>query len=254
MSIRVLINGARGKMGQEAVKAIQADPELKLVGTGQKGDSLRQLILETEAQVVVDLTTPQSVFENTLIVLQAKARPVIGTSGLTESQISSLQKEATKLKIGGIIAPNFSISAVLMIHLAEIAAQFLHRIEIIESHHDGKVDAPSGTALQTAQRLAQARSAAPFMSSEQPLARGQFCHQIPIHSIRLPGQVAHQKIWFGSLGETLRIEHDCIERKAFMPGLILCCKKAPFLKQLFYGLDHLLFPEGQNTQPRLVDF
>ncbi|MGE3920810.1 MAG: 4-hydroxy-tetrahydrodipicolinate reductase, partial [Gammaproteobacteria bacterium] len=171
--------------------------------------------------------------------------PVIGTTGLLAEQIQALQQMANEKKMGGIIAPNFSIGAALMMKFAAEAVEFLPQVEIIELHHDGKKDAPSGTAIKTAELINAKRKTIPAKKHSEELfpgSRGANVNQIHIHSIRLPGFIAHQEVIFGGHNETLTIRHDSIHRSAFMPGVILACKKVIHLNHLVYGLDHLLWP------------
>ncbi len=226
MPIRVLVNGANGKMGQEVVKAIQQDKELNLAGTAGKNDNLAEKIKSTQAQVVVDFTVAGSGFKNTQTIIEAGAHPVIGTTGFSLEQIDALQKIAATKKLGGIVAPNFSPGAVLMMQFSETAARYFPHVEIIEMHHDGKKDAPSGTSRKTADMIAD-------VLNKKSSA-------IPIHSVRLPGLVAHQLVVFGGHGETLTIRHDSVNRECFMPGVILACKKVVLLKELVYGLEKIL--------------
>lgn len=244
MGIRVLVNGAAGKMGQMVVKAVQADAELILAGAIDQQHDLAAEIKQTQAQVVVDFTHAEVVQKNIQTIIQASVHPVIGTSGLTQAEITPLQKQAAQLKLGGIIAPNFSLGAVLMMKYAQEIARYFPQVEIIEMHHAEKLDSPSGTAIRTAEMLAAARDASQLAvkPTKETIAgaRGARYQDIPIHAVRLPGLVAHQQIIFGSLGETLTLRHDSIDRLCFMPGVVLACKKVLALKQLIYGLEHIL--------------
>jgi len=242
MTIRVLINGAGGKMGQAAVKAISDDAALALVGQTGRHDNLAAEIKASKAQVVVDLTNAEAVWKNAEIIIKAGAHPVIGTSGLLKEQVQKLQDQCTQLKLGGIIAPNFSLGAVLMMKHAQEMAKYFPQVEIIEMHHDDKLDSPSGTAVRTAEMLATTRNPVAKKSNKEvvPGARGAFYQDIHIHSIRLPGLVAHQQIIFGGTGETLTLRHDSIDRLCFMPGIILSCKKVIELSTLVYGLESIL--------------
>lgn len=244
-TITVIINGANGKMGSEAVAAVNNDPVLNLVAALGRNDDLGKTIRETNAMCVVDFTTPSTVFENTKTILENDAHPVIGTTGLTMEQIGELQKLALSKQLGGIIAPNFSIGAILMMQFAKRAAAFFPDVEIIEMHHEKKKDAPSGTAIKTAELIAENLD-----SSLKKIINCQESHtgalgakykNIPIHSVRLPGFVAHQQVIFGGADESLTIRHDTIHRKCFMPGVVLACKKAPALTDLVYGLEHVIF-------------
>lgn len=242
--ISIIVNGAHGKMGSETVLAINNTPELKLVAALGSSDNLESAIQKTHADCVIDFTTPNAVFQNTKTILENNARPIIGTSGLKLDQVNELQSLAAKKKLGGLIAPNFSLGAVMMMQFAKTAAAFFPDVEIIEMHHEQKKDAPSGTALKTAELIAEQQHASIKNPNEcresLPGALGAKHKNIPIHSIRLPGLVAHQLVIFGGDHETLTIRHDSIHRKSFMPGVILACKKVPTLKSLVYGLESLL--------------
>ena len=241
--IRVLINGARGRMGQASVKAVTEDPELDLVGQTDLGDDLSDKIRQNQAQVVVDFTVASVAMENSAAIIKSGARPVIGTSGLLPEQVSNLKKLCKKHNNGGVIAPNFSIGAVLMMKYAQDAAKYFPNAEVIEMHHDRKTDAPSGTAIKTANLMAESIKLVTGKIDEEeiiPGARGAESEGIRIHSVRLSGLVAHQEVIFGGESQTLKIRHDSIHRDSFMPGLCLACKKVMLLKELVYGLEHLL--------------
>ena len=243
-NIRVLVNGAKGRMGQEVVKAVTAASDLELVDQTDLGDDLIARIKASQAQAVVDFTTAAVAFENTRKILEAGVHPVIGTSGLLAEQVAELQQLAEDKDIGGLIAPNFAIGAVLLMKYAQDAAKYLPDVEVIELHHNRKADAPSGTAVKTAQLIAEARQEIPkALVEEKELfegARGSEVHGVRVHSLRLPGLVAHQEVIFGGTGETLTIRHDSIHRESFMPGVCLACRKVIGTQQLFYGLEHLL--------------
>ena len=243
-NIRVLVNGAKGRMGQEVVKAVTAASDLELVDQTDLGDDLIARIKASQAQAVVDFTTAAVAFENTRKILEAGVHPVIGTSGLLAEQVAELQQLAGDMDIGGLIAPNFAIGAVLLMKYAQDAAKYLPDVEVIELHHNRKADAPSGTAVKTAQLIAEARQEIPkALVEEKELfegARGSEVHGVRVHSLRLPGLVAHQEVIFGGTGETLTIRHDSIHRESFMPGVCLACRKVIGTQQLFYGLEHLL--------------
>lgn len=244
MTISILVNGAKGRMGQTVVQAIKQDPELHVVAQTDKDDDLATAIQASKAQVVIDFTVADSAFNNINTIITCNAHPVIGTTGLLAEQIKSLQQLCQKKKLGGLIAPNFSIGAVLMMQMAELAAKYLPTAEIIELHHPGKQDSPSGTALKTAEMIANSRnrSVAKQISRETiPGARGAIANGVHIHAVRLPGLVAHQQVIFGGEGETLTIKHDSIDRQCFMPGVLLACKRVVELKKLVYGLEYLLF-------------
>ena len=242
--IRVLVNGAKGLMGQEVVKAVTVASDLELVDQTDLGDDLISRIKASQAQAVVDFTTAAVAFENTRKILEAGVHPVVGTSGLLAEQVAKLQQLAQDKGIGGLIAPNFAIGAVLLMKYAQDAAKYLPDVEVIELHHNRKADAPSGTAVKTAQLIAEARQEIPkALVEEKELfegARGSEVHGVRVHSLRLPGLVAHQEVIFGGTGETLTIRHDSIHRESFMPGVCLACTKVIGSQQLFYGLEHLL--------------
>ncbi len=243
MLTRVLINGAHGKMGTLACEIIRSHPDFELVGTLTRQDNLREKLSQTSAQIAIDLTCADSVYENTLIIVECGVHPVIGTSGLLEDQIKTLKQKCETLKLGGIIVPNFSLSAVLMMRFATEAARNLSEIEIIEAHHQNKLDSPSGTAIKTAELIANAKSKP---NKDLPLreiisgARGGKHQGIPIHSLRLPGILAYQQVIFGNEGETLTITHNTIDRTCFKPGIILACQGVQKLDSLYYGLEHLI--------------
>jgi 4-hydroxy-tetrahydrodipicolinate reductase len=239
MAIRVLVNGANGKMGRVTVDAIQECNDLELADAIGRENNLAGSILENKADVVVDFTLPDVVFDNAKTIIKTGARPVIGTSGLNEEQIDELTKLCEENKLGGIIAPNFSLGAVLMMKYAQDAAKYFQHAEIIEMHHEKKVDAPSGTAVKTAQMMAKVRETIDAIPVNAP-ARSEAHTDIPIHSVRLPGLFAHQMVIFGGFGETLTLRHDSLDRKSMMPGVCLACRKVMRLDTLIYGLEHLL--------------
>ncbi len=244
MQVKVLVNGARGKMGQEVVKAVSADAALKLVGERNKDTDLWATIKVTKPDVVVDFTTPSAVYENVLLMIDLGVRPIVGTTGLTAEQVVDLQQRCAEKKLGGLIAPNFSLGAILMMQFAKVAVRYLPDVEIMEFHHPAKLDAPSGTALRTADLIAQAREQAPQLVASQEFvqgARGANYQAIPIHAIRLSGFVASQEVLFGGQGETLSIRHGTIHREAFMPGVRLACKKVMELDRMLVGLENILF-------------
>lgn len=240
MTIKVIVNGAKGKMGQVTVVAVTAEPKLELVAALDQQDDLAKAIKEHHANVVIDFTIPSTVYNNTKTIIQYGAHPVIGTTGLTLDQIHELQQLSAKKSLGGIIAPNFSLGAILMMRYAEDAARYFPDVEIIEMHHEKKVDAPSGTAAKTAEMIATTRSAKHVLSSDSNRARGDHHQGVPIHSVRLPGLFAHQCVLFGGVGETLTIRHDAMNRDAMMPGVILSCQKVMELDCLVYGLENIL--------------
>ena len=239
----ILINGANGKMGRITCAAIEQAPEYKLVAKTGHNDNLAQTIADSGAKIVIDFSTASVGFEIAKTIIDSGAHPVIGTSGFTEEQITHLQTVTAEKKLGGIIAPNFCIGGVLMMQLSRSAAKYLSHIEIIEMHHDEKADAPSGTAIKTAQMLAEMKTKTTAKVKETETiagARGGVLNNIHIHSVRLPGLVAHQQVLFGNTGEILTIRHDMLDRKAAMPGVLLACHKVPTLTKLVYGLENIL--------------
>ena len=242
MTYRILVNGAHGKMGQVCVEMVKNNPLFTLAGMADKSDDLLQRIQSTSANIVVDLTTAKVAYANAKTIIEANVHPVIGTSGFTQPQIDELTTECQKRQLGGIIAPNFSLGVSLMLQCAKQVAAYLPSVEIIEMHHDQKADAPSGTAIKTAVELAKVRQKAVLPACEEliPGARGALQNDIPIHSIRLPGLLAHETIIFGHVGETLRLQHDTLTRESFMPGIALACQRVLQLKTLIYGLENIL--------------
>jgi 4-hydroxy-tetrahydrodipicolinate reductase len=243
MLTRVIVNGAGGKMGALACATLQQHHEFELVAQLSKHDDLSQAIVATKAQIVIDLTRADSVYQNSVTIIKHGAHPVIGTSGLLPEQIKELTALCETQRLGGLIVPNFSISAVLMMLFAAKAAEYFSEVEIIETHHQQKLDAPSGTALKTAEMIAAARKKTKNKLNLQELipgARGGTHCDVNIHSLRLPGVLARQQVIFGNAGETLSITDDSIDRSCFMPGVVLACQKVLTLTTLVYGLEHIL--------------
>lgn len=243
--IKVIVNGAKGKMGQETVKAVKNEPELELVGETDLGDDLSAMIKKNKAAVVVDFTQPANRVENTKIILESGANAVIGTTGFTPEDLKVIEALCQKTGKAALIAPNFTIGAVLMMQFAAQAAKYMPNVEIIEFHHDNKKDAPSGTAIKTAQLINEAvgQTKAPNIESEEMLkerSQGAKEGNIRIHAVRLPGYVASQEVIFGGPGQTLKLRHDSINRECYMPGVILACKKVVNYKKLIYGLENIL--------------
>jgi len=243
MSIKVGVNGSKGRMGQAACAAIEADPELSLVSQSDLGDDLEAAVSSSGAQVIVDFTQASVSFDNASKIISSGACPVIGTSGFTEEHVEKLRSLCQEKKIGGIIAPNFAISAVLMMKYAADAAKYLPEVEIVEYHHDKKEDSPSGTAVKTAELIRESVGKnLPEKANKEiiPGARGSSLGGIHIHSVRVPGVIANQEVIFGGLGQTLNISSNTINRDSFMPGVCLACKKVTGLDSLVYGLEHVL--------------
>ena len=243
MTTKVIVNGAAGKMGVLACQTIQDHPDFELVAALGRHDNLGQVIDQTKARIVIDLTRADCAFANASTIIAHKAHPIIGTTGLSDSEIQDLQQQCETQQLGGVIAPNFSINVALMIHCAALCSRFQSEVEIVEAHHQKKLDAPSGTAIKTADVIAKARIQPKNhleIKTSLPGARGATYQEINIHSLRLPGIVAKQDIIFGNTGETLTISHECIDRSAYMPGLILACQHVQNLKTMYYGLEKLI--------------
>lgn len=244
-TITLLINGAAGKMGKTTVSAVTNESDCQLVATTGRHDNLAEAIQSHQPDVVIDFTLPDCVFKNAKTIIENNARPVIGTSGLSESDIQTLKALCREKKLGGVIAPNFSIGAILMMRFAADAARYFPDTEIIEYHHPHKVDAPSGTAKKTAELIAKNKknknTSAPIDASlNGNTARGLHHHGIPIHAVRLTGIFANQRVTFGSHGEVFTIEHNAIDRQCMMPGVFLCCRKVMTLDHLVYGMERLI--------------
>lgn len=260
----VLVSGANGRMGREVVKAVLEDPELQLVGAvgrtngigedmgtllGRKplgikvSASLEETIAASGAEVVVDFTTPATVKQNLKVIASQGAHAVVGTTGLSEGDIPEIASMFGSLGKNAVIAPNFSIGAVLLLKFAVQAAKLFPRIEIVETHHDEKLDAPSGTAIRYAEAIARTavqRNESTLGSENLAGVRGGQFGNIRIHSLRLPGFLAQHTIVIGGPGERLLLTHECISRDSFMPGVLLAIKAVPHLNGVVYGLEKLL--------------
>jgi 4-hydroxy-tetrahydrodipicolinate reductase len=244
--INVAVLGARGRMGSEVVKAVEATDGLALVAALDLGDSLDQL-KGSAVHVVVDFTTPDSVMSNLEFLINNGMNVVVGTTGFDDAKLATVKGWlAHNPSVGVLIAPNFAIGAVLMMEFAEKAARYFESAEIIELHHPAKVDAPSGTAARTAELMSAARKEAGLAAMPDATttaldgARGALVGGIPVHSVRARGLVAHQEVLFGGLGETLTIRHDSIDRAGFMPGVILGVRKIVNTPGLTHGLDKFM--------------
>lgn len=253
--IKVIIAGFKGKMGSTAVQMVAADDQLELVGlldpfaTETEVDGVpvftaKEDLIGLVADVWVDFTMPAVAYENTRFAIDQGYAPVVGTTGFTPEQIAELTDLSGQKSLGGLIAPNFAIGAVLLMQFAQKAAQYFPNVEIIELHHDKKKDAPSGTAIKTAELIAQVRdSQAQGAADEEELlagARGADYDGFRIHSVRLPGLVAHQEVIFGADGEGLTLRHDSYTRESFMGGVNHAIKAVVGRDQLVYGLENLL--------------
>jgi 4-hydroxy-tetrahydrodipicolinate reductase len=225
-ALRVAVSGAAGRMGATVCDAVDAADDMELVGRAdpQLGTSLESVIPQSRPDVVVDFTTPDTVYENTRLCLENGVHAVVGTTGITEKRLADLEQLAAESQGNCFVAPNFAIGAVLMMEASKLIAPHMPDCEIVELHHDQKLDAPSGTAKRTADLIAAAHGGAPP----------------PIHSVRLPGLVAHQEVIFGGLGQTLTVRHDSLSRESFMPGVLLAVRKVGDLDGLVVGLEQLL--------------
>lgn len=242
--IKVAVLGARGRMGETVVAAISGAPDLTVTCALDLGDPLTALA-DSGAQVLVDFTTPHAVMDTITFAVEHGIACVIGTSGFTPDRIAEVRALVDAHPGSAVfIAPNFGIGAVLMMRFAQMAAPYFDSVEIIEMHHPGKVDAPSGTALHTAHLIATAREgrahAPDATRAEDRDARGRVVQGIPVHSVRLQGLVAHQEVLLGSPGETLSIRHDSLDRASFMPGVLLAIREMTSRTGLVVGIESLL--------------
>jgi len=262
MEIRVIINGALGKMGREVINAIDSEPGIKIVGATEKevtqqylalpetselvpfSSDLDSLLKEYQPDVVVDFTNAEACMAAAHIALKQNANMIIGTTGLSEANVAELTELCRNYEVAAVVAPNFSLGAALLVHCCKTVANFFAQAEIIEMHHDKKVDAPSGTAIATAKAMSQAH-ATPFIyhKAEKEVisgTRGGQMDGIAIHSLRLPGFMACQEVIFSGPGETLSVRHEAINRECYIPGVILAIEEVVKHKGLIYGLDALL--------------
>jgi 4-hydroxy-tetrahydrodipicolinate reductase len=244
--ITVGVFGARGRMGTEVVKAVDAADDLELVGTADEGDELSG-VSDAGAQVVVDFTRPDVVMDNIRFCIEHDIHCVVGTTGFDEARLATIAGWLEpKPDVGVLIAPNFGIGAVLMMKFAQEAARFFPSVEIVELHHPNKVDAPSGTAARTARLVAAARREAglppaPDATTDSlPGARGADVDGVPVHAVRLTGLVAHQEVLMGAAGETLTLRHDSYDRASFMPGVLLAVREIVRRPGLTVGIEGLL--------------
>lgn len=247
--IKVAVCGANGKMGKELVKAVTNDSQTELVAKIDIIDgefsSIEEAHKSKEIDILVDFTQPKAIYENALYCLNNKINIVIGTTGLTDEQIEELKQLSDKNEVACFIAPNFSTGAVLMMKFAQMAAKYFDNAEIIELHHNQKKDAPSGTAVKTAQLMASENENFTTGNCAETEtitgARGANSYSnIHIHSIRMPGFMASQEVLFGSNGQTLSIRHDSTDRSCYMPGILMAIKYAYEHKKFVYGLDNIL--------------
>ncbi len=264
--IKVVVQGALGKVGRVVINALCHESEIQVVGAVELqvsedylslpdnsgsvplSSNLEYILTSCRPDVLVDFTIAQATMPAVRIAVKQGVSLVIGTTGLTDDELSEIARLALAHKVGAVVAPNFALGAVLMIHLAKVAAKYLDYAEIIELHHNLKVDSPSGTALSTAKAMAAARGK-PFKhppeQKETPTSRGEQVEGVTIHSVRLPGLVAHQEVLLGGPGQTLSIRHDTISRECYIPGIILAIKEVVKQQGLVYGLDTLLGLSGE---------
>ena len=254
--IKVAVAGALGRMGAEVIRAVTAADDLQVVGavdvkpsTGAEypfpvTSDLRQLIADTSPEVLVDFTVADAAFANALTALDGGVRPVIGTTGMRPDQLQRIGDKATERRTGAFVAPNFALGVVLTMHFARIASRYFDSAEVIELHHDQKIDAPSGTGVWIAQNMASARGKPFRMNVPEketlPGGRGAEHEGVRVHSVRLPGLVAHHEVLFGGEGQILTIRHDSMDRNSFMPGVLIAIREVLGLDRLVVGLDNLL--------------
>ena len=248
-------------MGREVVNAVlEASQEFALVGAADPAfagntitealgakcpivieKTLEPVLESVSPDVVVVFSVPGAAMSDIRLSMAAKAVPVVGTTGITPEDIAEIKSLSAEHGVGAIIAPNFAIGAILMMRVAGEIARYLPAVEIIELHHDKKLDSPSGTAIKTAELIASSRTESYTPANkDSSMARGSNNSGVPIHSVRLPGLVAHQEVIFGGLGQTLTVRHDSYDRKSFMPGVLLAVKKAQGLKDVIYGLENII--------------
>lgn len=259
--IRVIVQGALGKVGREIVNAVCRDGDTQLTGAAdlqatrntlalpdESGEvplstDIEVIIAKCQADVLVDFTVASAAMPAARAAAANGINLVIGTTGLSAAELKELEQLSGDNGIGVVIAPNFALGAVLMMHLAKIAAKYMEYAEIIELHHNQKADAPSGTALTTARGMAEARGEPfpePYDKDKNYESRGEVVEGVPIHAVRLPGLMAHQEVLLGAAGQTLSIRHDTINRECYMPGVMYAIKEVTKRKEYIYGLDKLL--------------
>lgn len=258
--IRVLVAGACGRMGQETVRAICGESDMEVAGASDVANpgrrlsemvsgiecsvdvigELEQAIDEVKPDVMVDFTSPAAVMGNLRTAILRRVPVVVGTTGITQEDLAELKALSEKMETPALVVPNFAIGAILMMRFAAEAAKYMPAVEIIELHHDKKLDAPSGTSIKTAEMIAKSQGAGSREQGTESAARGEEHFGIRVHSVRLPGFVAHQEVILGGQGQTLTIRHDSIDRTSFMPGVLLAIRKVRELDGVVYGLDNIL--------------
>lgn len=245
MAIRVLLAGATGKVGSALAPALEAAPDIDYVGGIGRETDLFAALRNRRPQALIDFTHPAVGLEHALLAAENGVAPIVGTSGISPEGVDQLEGACAEHGVGGIVAPNFAVGAVLMMWLAEQAAPHFDAVEVIEAHAATKADAPSGTAVATARRLAAARNAGAFNYARTEklvldAARGAVSENVAIHSVRLPGLVADQQVVFGLPGQTLTIEHRTTSREAYAPGVLLAVRRVVADKRFYRALDPLL--------------
>ncbi len=254
--LKVAVIGGLGRMGKETIKAVTNEEGMEVtaiidrieVGTKYSEGNSEIEIFSTIAEVVskcdvfIDFTGPDSVKKNAVEIINSGKKLIIGATGVLEKDIEELKKLVEEKNSSVMIIPNFAIGAVLMMQFSKLAAKYMNEAEIIEYHHPGKLDAPSGTAIKTAELIKSVKAQRPEMKGKELIegARGASIEDINIHSVRLNGYVASQEVIFGGLGQVLSIRHDSINRESFMPGVILSLKKINEIRRLVYGLENIL--------------
>ncbi|HEX2028556.1 MAG TPA: 4-hydroxy-tetrahydrodipicolinate reductase [Nitriliruptorales bacterium] len=246
---RVGVVGAAGRMGQAVCQAVSRAADLELVARVGSGDAL-DVLRAAGAQVAVDFTAPEAVADHVAWMLEEGVHAVVGTTGWTDTDVERWRRLSASGDANAVVAPNFALGAVLMMRFAAMAARHLQHVEVIELHHDRKRDAPSGTALRTAEMIAAARGEVPTTLLEdgaRPGSRGVDVHGIRVHAVRLPGLVANQAVIFGGDGQTLTIRHDTVDRTAFVPGVLLAIREVASRRGVTVGLEHLLSLETEGS-------
>ena len=247
--INVAVCGANGKMGQEVIKAVEADDNMTLVAKIDIKDgefaTIKDAKNSVKIDVLVDFTQPKSIYENALYCLNNGINIVIGTTGLSDEEINELKNLSQKYGLGCLIAPNFSTGAVLMMKFAQIASKYFNNAEIIELHHNQKKDAPSGTAVKTALMMAGENTNFTAGNCQEVEtvkgARGANSYNnIHIHSVRMPGYIASQEVLFGSSGQVFKIRHDSMNRECYMPGVLMAVKYVVKKPEFIYGLENIM--------------
>ena len=260
--IRVAVCGAAGRMGRTVTQALNDALDLEFVAgvdvvdasdVSPRFDDLREALAATSPAATVDFSVADAAAANALVALEADVSPVIGTTGMSPEQVERIEQLAAARGVGAFIAPNFAIGAVIMMEMAKLAAPHLDHVEIIELHHDRKIDAPSGTAARTAELIIQARDGRPATDASTERfnlegVRGGVTDGVRIHSVRLPGFVAHQEVIFGGPGQFLSVRHDSTSRESFMPGVLLAVRRVREQSGLVVGLEHLLFESSDGSK------